>query len=139
MASNGIKHSKLNNNELGIDPISFNDQDIFVSDRCNIPYVLKLMIRIMESWEIPEEDVKGYNYICGYDLKDQNLAVGREPGESIQHCIAVWEIIDSSINGFNSWGTNDPRPQIKLDRRDLIVYEILVKEVTVQDVLIEKE
>jgi len=28
------------------------------------------MIRIMESWEIPEEDVKGYNYICGYDLKD---------------------------------------------------------------------
>jgi len=50
----------------------------------------------------------------------------------------VYEIIDNTISGFNSWGSKEPMPQIPFGRNDLRVFQIHVKEVIEQDVTTEE-
>ena len=44
------------------------------------------------------------------------------------HCVAVDEIINEVIRGFNSWGDNDPNPSIPIERADVTVYQVLILE-----------
>ena len=44
------------------------------------------------------------------------------------HCVAVDEIKNRVIKGFNSWGVSNPNPMIPIERADVTVFQILILE-----------
>ena len=38
------------------------------------------------------------------------------------HCVAVDEIKNRVIKGFNSWGVSNPNPMIPIERADVTVF-----------------
>ena len=70
-------------------------------------------------------------YMCGYCQNEDE----RRP-----HLVAVYEITDNGkmIIGFNSHGEfENPFPKIPVNRKDVIVYQMLIKSITESNVKVQ--